>query len=238
MDEQLRQLIAEVCQSPLRSLKRRKAINHLFVAIQQLPGLGKSSHPDYLEALNRTWEWVNRSICQEFDLAKPLIPQRLVQWINSYLYWRIKDLYSASGGSLTKQRLRERSLDELIHEEAGTSLLEILAETNFSAPTRSGLDGYIEQIEKEQQQYIGLKLERYIEEDLEGRLLNCHPKEHPNCHCQLLSQRMLLKSPPDKLMTIATELGIKYQTLTSHWKRNCLPLLQSIASELGYQRET
>jgi hypothetical protein len=88
MDEQLRQLIAAVCGHPLKSLKRRKAMNQLLVAIQRLPGLGTSSHPDYLDALNRTWEWVNRSICQEFHLVKPSIQKRLLQWINSYLLHR------------------------------------------------------------------------------------------------------------------------------------------------------
>jgi hypothetical protein len=231
MDELLRQLITEVCQHPLKSLKRRKAMNRLLFQIQQLPGLGKSSHPDYLEALNRTLEWVNRSICQAFSLDNPSIQKRLEQWINSYLYWRIKDRYSPD----------ERdplSLDATIGgEETETTYLEQLSETGFNAPTRSGFDAYIEQIEREQQQSISLALEGYIDEDPEGKLRNCHPKARPDCNCQLLTQRLLLKSPPDKLAGIAKEMGIKYQTLNSHWKRNCLPLLQEVAKELGYQPE-
>ena len=231
MDELLRQLITEVCQHPLKSLKRRKAMNRLLLELQQLPGLGKSSHPDYLEALNRTWEWTSRSICQEFYLNNPSIQKRLVQWINSYLYWRIKDRYSPDERA-------PLSLDATIGgDETETTFLEQLSETGFNVPTRSGFDAYIEQIEREQQQSISLALERYIEEDPEGKLENCHPKARPDCNCQLLSQRLLLKSPPDKLAGIAKELGIKYQTLNSHWKRNCLPLLQEVAKELGYQPE-
>ncbi|HBB31184.1 MAG TPA: hypothetical protein DDZ80_29805 [Cyanobacteria bacterium UBA8803] len=231
MDEQLRQLIEEVCQHPLKSLKRRKAMNRLLFQIQQLPRLWKSSHPDYLEALNQTFEWVNRRICQDFSLDNPLIQKRLVQWINSYLRWRIKDLYSPD-------KRASLSLDATIGgEETETTFLEQLSETGFNAPTRSGFDAYIEQIEREQQQSISLVLEEYIEENPEGRLGNCHPKARPDCNCQLLTQRLLLKSPPDKLAGIAKELGIKYQTLNSHWKRNCLPLLQEVAKELGYQPE-
>jgi hypothetical protein len=231
MDEQLRQLIEEVCQHPLKSLKRRKAMNRLLFQIQQLPGLGKSSHPDYLEALNRTLEWVSRSICQVFSLDNPSIQKRLVQWINSYLYWRIKDRYSPDERA-------PLSLDATIGgDETETTFLEQLSETGFNAPTRSGFDAYIEQIDREQQQSISLKLERYIEEDPDGKLGNCHPKSRPDCNCQLLTQRLLLKSPPDKLASIAKELGINYQTLNSHWKRNCLPLLQEVAKELGYQPE-
>ncbi len=56
MEQHLRQLIEEVCQHPLKNPKRQKAMNKLLIEIQRLPGLGKSSHPDYLDALNQTWE--------------------------------------------------------------------------------------------------------------------------------------------------------------------------------------
>lgn len=229
MEQHLRQLIEEVCQHPLKTPKRRKAMNRLLIEIQRLPGLGKSSHPDYLDALNQTWEWVNRSICARFDWGEPKVQERLVQWLNKYLYWRIKDLYLSPKGNPT-------SLDTPIgNDEAGTTLLELLSENSLHPPSRSGLDAYIEQIERERQQDIGLALERYIEQDPEGKLQNCHPKAHPECNCQLMSQRILLKSPPDKLSALSTELNIKYQTLNAHWKRNCLPRLQEIAKELGYQ---
>ncbi len=230
MDEQLYRLIAQVCQQPLKSPKRRKAMNLLLVEIQQLPGLGKSSHPDYLDALNRTFEWINRQLCQDFDRDRPLIQKRLLQWVNSYLSWRLKDLYSQKKG--------DRSLDAPITDnQTETSLLELLPTTNFEIPTRSGLDTYIEQIEREQQQQVGLKLEQYVEEDPDEKLRNCHPQTYPNCNCQLLSSRVLLKNPPDKFSAIAREHNINYQTLKSHWERNCRPLLQAIALELGYQRE-
>lgn len=230
MDEQLYQLIAQVCQHPLRSPKRRKAMNLLLVEIQRLPGLVKLPHPDYLDALNRTWEWVNRQLCQEFKADLPLVQKRLVQWINSYLYWRIRDLYSPAKS--------DRSLDAPIGDgQTEISLLDILSTTGFEIPTRSGLDGYIEQIEREQQQAVGLKLEQYVEQDPKEKLRNCHPQTYPNCNCQLLSSRVLLKDPPDKFSAIAKELSINYQTLKSHWERKCRPLLQEIALELGYKSE-
>jgi hypothetical protein len=229
MEQHLRQLIEEVCQHPLKNPKRQKAMNKLLIEIQRLPGLGKSSHPDYLDALNQTWEWGNRSICTQFDWSKPKIQERLVQWLNSYLYWRIKDLYSSS-------KVNSTSLDAPIgNDEAGATLLELLSENGLHPPSRNGLDAYIEQIERERQQDIGLALEQYIEEDPEGKLHNCHPKAHPECNCRLLSQRVLLNSPPNKFSSLSTELNIKYQTLNAHWKRNCLPQLQEIAKELGYQ---
>lgn len=210
MDEQLYQLIAQVCQYPWKSPKRQKAMNLLLREIQLLPGLGKSPHPDYLDALNNTFEWVNRQICQDFNPARPLVQKRLLQWINSYLYWRIKDLY------LQGKSDRTYSLDAPIADnQTETSLLELLPTTGFEIPTRSGLDSYIEQIEREQQQIIGLKLEQYVREDPQEKLRNCRPQSYPNCNCQLLSSRVLLKSAPDKFTVLAKELSINYQTLSA-----------------------
>ncbi|HEY9652310.1 MAG TPA: hypothetical protein V6C95_16750, partial [Coleofasciculaceae cyanobacterium] len=76
---------------------------------------------------------------------------------------------------------------------------------------------------------------QYIKQDPEQKLRQCHPKASPNCNCQLLSQRISLKSPPDKFSQLARELNINYQTLVQHWKRSCLPLLQTIAINLGYE---
>ena len=231
MDFKLYQLIAEVCQHPLKSHKRRKAMNLLLMEIQRLPGLGKSPHPDYLDALNRTLEWVNRQLCQDFNAHKPLVQKRLLQWINSYLYWRIKDLYL--------QGKSDRSLDApIVDNQTEISLLELLPTTGFAIPTRSGLDGYIEQIEREQQQVVGLKLEQYVEQDPKEKLRNCHLQTYPNCNCWSLSSRVLLKDPPDKFSVLAKELCINYQTLKSHWERKCRPLLQEIALELGYKSES
>lgn len=233
MDEQLYQLIAQVCQYPWKSPKRQKAMNLLLREIQLLPGLGKSSHPDYLDALNNTFEWVNRQLCQDFNLNKPLIEERLLQWINSYLYWRIKDLYLQGKSDPTY------SLDAPIADnQTETSLLELLPTTDFQIPTHSGIDSYIAQIETEQQQIIGLKLEEYVVQDPKEKLRNCHPQTYSNCNCQLLTSRVLLKDPPDKFSAIAKELSINYQTLKSHWERKCRPLLQEIAIELGYKSET
>jgi len=178
-------------------------MNLLLMEIQRLPGLGKSPHPDYLDALNRTLEWVNRQLCQDFNAHKPLVQKRLLQWINSYLYWRIKDLYL--------QGKSDRSLDAPIGDnQTETSLLELLPTTGFAIPTRTGLDGYIEQIEREQQQVVGLKLEQYVEQDPKEKLRNCHLQTYPNCNCWSLSSRVLLKDPPDKFSAIAKELSINY----------------------------
>lgn len=231
MEKQLHQLINEVCEHPLKSPKRRKIMNRLLIEFQRLPKLAKSSHPDYLDALNKTWEWVNRSICEQFDTSKPMVEERLQQWINSYLYWRIKDLHS-----LDKNKVY--SLDATTaNNNTEITYLELLSEKGFDIPTRSGIDSYIEQLERGQRQNISLKLENYFEKDPEGKLRNCHLRGNPECNCHILSQRRFLNNPPEKFTVLAKDFNVKYQTLKSHWERNCSPLLQEIAKDLGYENE-
>ena len=225
LDRRLSALIAEVRQHPAPSKKWRTAMNKLLLQIQQLPGLKKSSHPDYPEALNRTFEWVSREIAK-FEPRQSSVSKSLLNWINVYLGWRIKDLSSPDKDAPI-------SLDAPIAVNAGeTTRLELLPDF-----TLSGLDGMIESAQKETTQRIGLKLELYIEQDPEGKLRNSYPRSNPECNCQFLSKRRLLKDPPDKFQDLAKELNVKYTTLNSHWDRKCKPSLQEIARTLGYEQE-
>lgn len=226
LDGRLSALIAEVCHNPANSGKRRSAINKLLLEIHKLPGLKKSVHQDYPEALNRTFQWVSREIAN-FEPRQSSVSKSLVNWINGYLGWRIKDLYSPDKDAPI-------SLDAVIAADIGeTTRLEL-----FPVPTLSGLDGMIESDQKETIQRIGLQLKLYIEQDPEGKLRNSCLRSCPECNCQFLSMRRVLKEPPDKFKDLAKELNVKYTTLTSHWDRKCEPLLQEIAHTLGYKQES
>ena len=225
LDRRLSALIAEVRQHPAPSKKWRTAMNKLLLQIQQLPGLKKSSHPDYPEALNRTFEWVSREIAK-FEPRQSSVSKSLLNWINVYLGWRIKDLSSPDKDAPI-------SLDAPIAADIGkTTRLELLPDF-----TLSGLDGMIESAQKETTQRIGLQLELYIEQDPEGKLKNSYPGSYQECNCQFLSKRRVLKEPPDKFKDLAKELNVKYTTLNSHWDRKCKPSLQEIARTLGYEQE-
>ena len=225
LDRRLSALIAEVRHNPANSRKWRTAMNKLLLQIQQLPGVKKSNHPNYPEALNRTFEWVSREIAN-FEPRSPSVSKSLLNWINVYLGWRIKDLSSPDKDAPI-------SLDAPIAADIGKiTRLELLPDF-----TLSGLDGMIESAQKETTQRIGLKLELYIEQDPEGKLRNSYPRSNPECNCQFLSLRRVLKEPPDKFKDLAKELNVKYTTLNSHWDRKCEPSLQEIARTLGYEQE-
>ncbi len=231
-DKQLFALLESICHNAVSDvLKQRVATNRLLTLLQRLPGLARSVHPDYLEALDRTWEWVGRNICTFKPRANLSLQESLVKWVNGYLYWRIRDL----PGVETPNQMR---LDRIIGQEAGskTTRLEQLSETGLKPPTLSGLDGQVDAQKQQAIQQIVLSLEQYIEADPDGLLRNCHPRKHPDCNCQVLSQRVLLKYPPDRFADISRDLGINYQTLKSHWEKKCKPLLQKLAGDLGYSR--
>ena len=227
MDEQLEKLIEAACQHPAGSRERRKAMHRLLIELQRLPGVKKSSHPDYLEALNQTWLWVSRNVCREF-VPRGSLQVSLVNWINGYLYWRIKDLHSLDTKIV--------SLDAPIGNDRGvTSLIEQMSATNLTTPTLDGLDGYIEQLQRQRILNITLKLEAYIQQDPDKKLRSCYPRAYPQCHCQLLSQRRYLQNPPSTFSDIAQKLNITPVRLTNHWYGRCKPLLQEIALDLGYK---
>jgi len=230
VDEQLKKLITEVCCYPDPSPERQKALNKLLMVIQQLPGIYQSGHQDYLEALNQTWEWVSRKVC-EFEVRSPSFQQSLVIWINGYLKWRIKDLYRPDSNYTI-------SLDRLTRNDQGdeTTLLNILPDRQSQTISLDLLDIKIAQIQEVERQCFGKRIWQYIEQDEEGKLIASHPRKNPECHCHLLAMRLLLQQPPHKIADIARELNISNQTLYSHWKKNCLPLLREIGTNFGYEQ--
>jgi hypothetical protein len=235
MDEYLNALIAAVRQAPEGSLERRKVLSRLIIEIQNLPGIVKSSHPKYPEALNDTWRWVCRNI-QKFDINHSSISgvtlqSALVNWINSYLRYRIKDLRISKG-------LDELNLDVIRLNDATDNISQRISGADLAIPTLSGLEAAIEKEQQQQQERLGLEIRQYIEQDPEGKLQSCYLRGQPKCNCQYLSQRLLLKEPPDRQTTIARDLNVPNQSIATHWRRKCRPMLQEIALNLGHQRSS
>ena len=221
MSIKISELLQQVSQHPQGSEQCQRAMHRLLIEIYNLPGLLGSSHADYLDALNQTWEKVSRDICGKFQPRSKSLEQSLVSWINGYLYWRIKDLYSANSALI--------SLDAPIAEnDQQTTLIELLAETGLNTPKLNGLDCYIEQLQELENQRLSNKIVDYIAQDPQNQLKNCCPRAYPNCHCQLLSQKRLLSEPTKTFEDIAEELNIPLKQLTNHWYGRCKPLLQKI----------
>ncbi|MGB3511745.1 MAG: hypothetical protein WBA93_21405 [Microcoleaceae cyanobacterium] len=221
MEDQLRDLITQICQSQSPIPERQKALNRLLILIQQLPGLYRSSHQDYPEAYNRTLEWASKNI-QNFQSRPPSWEKSFVVWINGYLKWRIRDLYTPDN--------KYDSLDKPISNEAGESKT---LKDKLPANTLSLLEIKIAELQQAKLERQGEEIRQYIEADPEEKLKASHPKKYPECNCQILATQLLLAEPPQKIADISQEINISNQTLYSHWKRKCLPLLREIANQFG-----
>ena len=232
MEEQLQALIDELQHHPEQSLERRKALNRLLITIQKFPGIYKSSHQDYPEALNKTWEWVCRKIC-DFQPHSSSIQQSLTQWINGYLKWRIKDLY-ASDSKYTISL--DKSLNNEHTDYCKSPMLDILADSKSQSTTLNLLDLKIAQIQKSERESWGERVKQHIERDEMNQLKKCHLKKNPQCNCHILAIRLLLYHPPHKIADIARQLNSSNQTVYSHWKRKCLPLLRNISRNLEFNK--
>ena len=218
LDTELIRLFETICQSPVNSPERAKALNRFIILCQKNLSLIKDKHPDYPEALNKTWKWVSEN-SNKFQPSSPSFSHSLQRWINGYLYWRIKDLYTS------------------------VSDWEEFSETDFVAPTLSGLNALEKSEEEKQLNLVLEEIRRYVESDPDCILRKFHPRGHPECNCQLLIKRLLLQNPPDTLANIAKEFGINYQNVNTRWqhtkRQNCRQMLKEIAHKIakrhGYQ---
>ena len=220
MEQQLQNAIAR-CRQSTDPTERQKSLNRLLLIIQQLPGIYNSTHQDYPEAYNRTLEWTCKNI-DRFDPVTDSTVKSMVIWINGYLKWRIRDLYIADN-SYDPRRVYPST-----REDNDLDPIEAIADPQVSL---SLLDTQIAQMQAEKSQNIANAIAKHIQEDLGNNLSTTHPRKHPQCNCHCLAIRMLLEDPPDKISVIARDLAVNNQTLYSHWKKKCLPLLQQLAQQ-------
>jgi hypothetical protein len=211
VDENLRELIIQVCSHPRGTLQRSKAMNQLLMAAQRLPKLSRSSHPEYWEAFSIIWEWLDKNLHNFHPRCSPL-RDSFVHWINAFLRYRIKDLYNKKHPHLTY--LGDREYDEL-------------------PDCFSGSNSTIEQLEIEEKKCLARAIEEYIDRDPEGKLKGCHPRNRPDCNSQIIAQKLFLQSTPEKMTAIARQLNINMQTISSFWYRKGRLQIQAIVCELA-----
>ncbi|MEG4805317.1 hypothetical protein QUB63_32100 [Microcoleus sp. ARI1-B5] len=213
-DERLSKLILAIYSESPDSPRRRELMDRLLRQLQRLPKLLKSSHPYYLEAVNKTWHWLDKNL-HNFSPRRSPIQDNLITWINAHLWYRIYDLYATKTQNIL-------SLD-----------LDALERSRFYNDGLDGLDVEIERIERQEKQALAWKIVQYIDRDPEQKLRNCHPRNRPDCNCQFIVQKLFLQESPEKMSTIARQLNIKTQTIRSFWKRTGFSKVQAIGRHIA-----
>lgn len=240
-DEQLRAWLDLVCQEPpTPPLMRQKALSRLLLCIQRSPRLWRDPHQDYAYALNQTLEWVCRNLAQ-FNAETDSVAEDLLRWVNGHLKWRIQDLklkkplgakddrVGKDAWALVRLGLQPVELDKPMPTDQGGSapVGSLVADPNWGESTL--LDRLIETLQQNQQARLGQVIRDYLTTDPDGLLHACCPRKFPDCHCHTLVRQLHLTEPPETLRAIASQTGMPEQTLYSHWRSKCLPLLQIVA---------
>jgi hypothetical protein len=235
LERHLRDTIEQVNHNPNPSEQRSYALNRLLLMAQTHLPILRSSHPDYGEALNKTWNWVCRRI-HRFNPNTDTLIQDLTKWINSYLKWRIREIINcAPEGVISIEE--PMFLDPDGHPLTMGDLLTIdeTGEPTLSntGPTLDTLEWSIRRQQQEERETFVDRLIQYIDTDPENVLISCHVPNHPECNAQYLAKRLLLQQPPSKMAEISRDLDISYQKIPFHWRKNCIPLLRKIADDFS-----
>lgn len=73
---------------------------------------------------------------------------------------------------------------------------------------------------------------KWVQTDLNGELRHIHIEGHPKVNCQTL---LLQRLPPEtRWETMATQFNLSVSTLSSFYRRQCLPRLRKFGKSEGY----
>ncbi len=169
--------------------------------------LWKENSPYYEDALQQTWVYFCRNIC-EGETGEPYDPERasLATWLNAYLKRRLQDFAIAENAQkylFTASPANVESADPLDFLAAPSEIPPILEEVRA-----------------------------WVQADPDGELRGMHLGGHPQITCQLLILRRL--PPEQSWKALEAEFGIPVSTLSSFYRRQCLPRLRNFGQTQGY----
>jgi hypothetical protein len=248
LDEYLHHLITRLQNMKPGTIEWQKTMNRLLSILQRQPAFRKycrdGSPENLLSGLNRIWEWLSSpTTIQTFKLpaTPPGTWKALKSRINGHLYWRVKDELRTFYHEINKEFHLDCPTGHEDDIQIQTWLDRVSADrkiigSRYNPPTLKGIEDYIQKEQEKEQQRFVLKLELYIEEDPEERLRNCHLLNKPDCHAQVVVQRLFFKTPkPDTRTAIAKDFGVIPQTFFSFCTLRVIPLLKDIINELTTQ---
>jgi hypothetical protein len=214
LSEPLNQLIAKACSCPPGSLQRQKYLAQIIRLIMKSGRLWKENTPYYDDALQQTWLYFCRNICegvtgQAYDPTYGSV----ITWLNAYLKRRLQDFY------LNEYRQQAVTVPLEVHRAASDDNNKTLEELDNLAATPQALP-------------ILENLEMWAKADADGELRGTHIKGRPDVNCQVL---ILKRLPPEvSWKELSEELGLSVPTLSSFYQRQCLPRLRKFVESEGY----
>lgn len=215
LHEILRLLVADACSHPAGSAARARRLTQIYRLVYNRSNkLWQENVPYYNDALQQTWLFFCRNIC-EANTGRQYDPERanVITWLNVYLKRRLQDF------DLQQQR-----------ENAKTEF----PRTNEEGQTFDPIDNLIapEHSSEADSMLILKRVREWVETDPDGFLQSVHIKNRPDVNCQVLIIRRLFEDTP--WQQLVNEFNLPLSTLANFNKRKCLPRLRKFIEEQGY----
>lgn len=210
-DEQLRSLVTQACGHPPGSPQRQKLLTQIIRLTSSK--LWRESTPYYQDALQQTWLYFCRNVCegltgQTYDPTYGSV----VTWLNAYLKRRLQDFY------INQNREQAITVSIRVSQSSSGSNSETIDPVDNLPATPQPLP-------------ILEELEIWAKTDADGELRGTHIKGRPDVNCQVL---ILKRLPPEVgWKELSEELGLAIPTLSSFYQRQCLPRLRKFAESEG-----
>ena len=203
-DQQLRDLVTQACHHPPGSLPRQRHLTHIIRLVT--PRLWRENVPYYQDALQKTWLYFCKNICNGYDPNLGSVPT----WLNAYLKRRLQDGYI---DTIKKQQNESPP----VWQDKNGELVDVMD----NIPDQRG------DVEP-----LWEKVREWAKADPTGELRQIHIKGHPAVTCQVLILRRLLSET--SWQTLADEYGVAIPTLSSFYRRQCMPRLRNFGETEGY----
>ncbi len=206
----LQQLVNQACCQPPQSLQRRKYLNRLIAAITKAGKLWHEQTDYYEDALQQTWIYLCRNLCEAVTAKQPYNPQKslVTTWLDRYLKRRLQDFYLQAQAEKEKRVLPSAAKEGNFYDPV----------QNIPAPPAT--------------QDIQEETRHWVQSDPEGELRSIHVKGRKDITCQLIILRRL--PPETSWQQLGAEWDCSYSTLANFYQRKCLPKLRKFARHQGY----
>ncbi|MBF2026050.1 MAG: sigma-70 family RNA polymerase sigma factor [Oscillatoriales cyanobacterium C42_A2020_001] len=167
--------------------------------------LWRESVPYYQDALQQTWVYFCKNICGGYN---PNLGS-VATWLNAYLKRRLQDFY------IDTQKRRKNEISSWQDKDG-----EVVDITEGLADERGDVEPVWE------------KVKAWAQEDADGELRKLHIEGYPEVTCQVLILRRLLSETSWK--ALSEEFGAPIPTLSSFYRRQCMPRLRKFGESEGY----
>jgi hypothetical protein len=208
LEAKILQLIQETCQHPSGSLARQKGLNQIILLIQKTGKLLRGTGiPDAEEALQETWWFFCRNLCEATSAKEPYNPDKssVITWINNYLSYRLQDKRI----SYYEQKSK---FDFFLEENEQIDPANLIPAPTEPRPILNEIQEWLKTNSSE--------------------LKRIHIRNRPDVNSYILITRRL---PPEKSwLDLSVEFGIPVATLSNFYQRQCFPRLLNFGKSQAY----